>query len=222
MSRRPISPGTRVGWSSRTGSKCRRARRAAEHPRACSYACVGHEGDGAKGDGYRLASSRVSLVLAMEVALSRRQTKSAARNPPVDPRHEPCQPTLGCSPDPWRTPQARHQCGSNLGRQIYGRSTGTPIARMEDVPARCCTGLCQFRPNRVKYGRTRTTSTTLFRVCQQCRVSVSPGRVRDYSYAWHAGVQAKLAERAVRRKMRRSQSPSLLSPPRASLRADRR
>lgn len=133
---------------------------------------VGHEGDGAKGDGYRLASSRVSLVLAMEVALSRRQTKSAARNPPVDPRHEPCQPTLGCSPDPWRTPQARHQCGSNLGRQIYGRSAGTPIARMEDVPARCCTGLCQFRPNRVKYGRTRTTSTTLFRVCQQCRVSV--------------------------------------------------
>jgi len=117
----------------------------------------------------------------MEVALSRRQTKSAARNPPVDPRHERCQPTLGCSPDPWRTPQARHQCGSNLGRQIYGRSAGTPIARMEDVPARCCTGLCQFRPNRVKYGRTRTTSTTLFRVCQQCRVSVSPGRVRDYS-----------------------------------------
>src|SRR5262249_14345540 len=35
-------------------------------------------------------------------------TKGAARNPPIDPQHEPCQPALGCSPDPWRQPQAPH------------------------------------------------------------------------------------------------------------------
>jgi hypothetical protein len=30
----------------------------------------------------------------MEVALSRRKTEGAARNPPIDPRHEPCQPAV--------------------------------------------------------------------------------------------------------------------------------
>jgi hypothetical protein len=48
------------------------------------------------------------FVLAMEVPFSRRQTKSAGRNSPIDPRHEPRQPALGRSSDPWRTPQARH------------------------------------------------------------------------------------------------------------------
>jgi hypothetical protein len=33
----------------------------------------------------------------MEVALSRRQTEGPARNPPIDPRHEPRQPVLGRS-----------------------------------------------------------------------------------------------------------------------------
>jgi len=46
--------------------------------------------------------------------------KVPLENPPIDPRHEPRQPALGCSPDPWRTPQARHQSGSDLGRQTYG------------------------------------------------------------------------------------------------------
>jgi hypothetical protein len=39
-------------------------------------------------DGYPLASCRFSFVLAMEVAMSRRQTEGGARNPPTDPRHE--------------------------------------------------------------------------------------------------------------------------------------
>jgi hypothetical protein len=46
------------------------------------------------GDGHPLAADRVSLVLAMEVARSRRQTGGPARNPPIDPRHEPRQPIL--------------------------------------------------------------------------------------------------------------------------------
>jgi hypothetical protein len=69
-----------------------------------------------------LASGRVSLVLALEVALSRRQTESAARHSSIDPEYEPRQPALGRSPDPWRTPQARHRCRSNLGRQVYGKT----------------------------------------------------------------------------------------------------
>src|SRR5262245_35693868 len=69
----------------------------------------------------------------MEVALSSRQAKSATRNPPADPRHEPRQPAVRRSPDPRRTPQARHRCGSDLGGQIYGKTQETSIARMEDV-----------------------------------------------------------------------------------------
>ncbi|TPW00470.1 MAG: hypothetical protein USCAAHI_00084 [Beijerinckiaceae bacterium] len=62
--------------------------------------------------------------------MSRRQTEGGARNP----HHEPGQPAVGCSPDPWRTPQARHRCWSNLGRQIHGKAQETPISRLEDVP----------------------------------------------------------------------------------------
>src|SRR5215831_12760771 len=49
-----------------------------------------HLGDRQAGDGHPLASGRVSVVLAMEVARSRRQTESASRNPPIDPRHVDC------------------------------------------------------------------------------------------------------------------------------------
>ena len=94
-----------------------------------------HLGDRQAGDGHPLASGRVSVVLAMEVARSSRQAKSATRNPPADPRHEPRQPAVGRSPDPRRTPQARHRCGSDLGREIYGKTPETSIARMEDVLA---------------------------------------------------------------------------------------
>ena len=97
--------------------------------------CSEHLGDRQAGDGHPLASGRVSLVLAMEVALSSRQTEGPARNPSVDPRHEPRQPALGRSADPRRTPQARHRCGSNLGRQIYGETQETPVAMVEDLPA---------------------------------------------------------------------------------------
>src|SRR5262245_1698256 len=61
----------------------------------------------------------------MEVPFSRRQTESTTRNPPIDPRHEPRQPAVGRSPDPRRTPQTRHRCGSDLGRKIYGKTQET-------------------------------------------------------------------------------------------------
>jgi transposase InsO family protein len=84
---------------------------------------------------YPLASCWFSFVLAMEVAISRRQTEGGARRPAVDPRHEPRQPAVGRSPDPWRTPQTRHRRWSNLGRQIHGKTQETPISRLEDVPS---------------------------------------------------------------------------------------
>ena len=87
------------------------------------------------GDGHLLASCRVSFVLAMKVAMSRRQAKGASRNPPADPRHEPGQPAVGCSPASWRTPQARHQHWSNLGRQIHSKAQKTPVSRVEDFSA---------------------------------------------------------------------------------------
>src|SRR5450631_3212335 len=71
----------------------------------------------------------------MEVAISLWQAKGAARNSAVDPRHEPRQPAVGRSPDPWRTAQARYRRGSNLGRQIHGKAQGAPIPRVEDIPS---------------------------------------------------------------------------------------
>ena len=90
------------------------------------------------GDRHPLASCRFSFVLAMEVEVSRRQTKGPARNSPTDPRHEPGQPALGRSQDPWRTSQARHRRWPNLGRQIHGKAQKAAIPRLEDVPAQPC------------------------------------------------------------------------------------
>ena len=47
---------------------------------------------------------RDTFVLAMEVEMSRRQAHGLARNSPTDPRHEPGQPAVGRSQQPWRTP----------------------------------------------------------------------------------------------------------------------
>src|SRR6201993_3711195 len=88
----------------------------------------------------------------MEVAISRRQTEGPARNPPINPRHEPRQPVLGALADPRRTAQARHRRGSTLGHQIYGETQETPVARVEDLPAQprrrdCRNGsLCRSDP----------------------------------------------------------------------------
>ena len=67
--------------------------------------------------------------------MSRRQTKGAARNSPADPRQEPGEPSVGRSPDPWRTPQTRHRRRANLGRQIYGKAWEASIPRVEDIPS---------------------------------------------------------------------------------------
>ncbi len=81
---------------------------------------------------------RASLVLAMEVALSLRQTEGGAGNPPIDPRYEPGQSTVGRSEDPWRTAQTWDRRWPNVGRQIYGEAQETSLARLEDVPPQSC------------------------------------------------------------------------------------
>ena len=100
--------------------------------------CSERPSDRKAGDCYPLASRWFSLVLAMEVAISRWQAKGAARNSPIDPRHEPRQSAVGCSSNPWRTPQARHRNWPDLGRQVHGKVQETPIARVEDVPPQSC------------------------------------------------------------------------------------
>jgi len=82
--------------------------------------------DRGAGDCYRLASCWLSFVLAMEVEMSRRQTKGAVRNSPTDPRHEPRQPTLGCSPDSRRTPQARNEVGQTSVAKYMARHRRPP------------------------------------------------------------------------------------------------
>ncbi len=91
-------------------------------------------GDRGAGDCYPLASCRFSFVLAMEVEMSRRQTKGPPRNSPTDPRNELGQSTLGRSQDPWRTPQAWHRRWANLGRQVHGKAQEAAVPRLEDVP----------------------------------------------------------------------------------------
>ena len=95
-------------------------------------------GDRRTPNGRPLASCRLSLVLALEVAVTQRQTNGAARNSPADPRDEPRQSSLGRSEDPWRTSQARHRCGPNLSRQIHGKAQETSFPTLEDVPAQSC------------------------------------------------------------------------------------
>ena len=72
--------------------------------------------------------------LAMEVAISRWQAKGAARNSPIDPRHELRQSAVGCSSNPWRTPQARHRNWPDLGRQRQCKFSAGLLAR---TPCSC-------------------------------------------------------------------------------------
>src|SRR5471030_2526907 len=85
-----------------------------------------------------MASRRFSLVLAMEVAMSGRQTKGRARNSPTDPRNESLQSALGRSQDPWRTSQTRHRRWPNVGRQIHDTAQKAAIPGLEDVSAQPC------------------------------------------------------------------------------------
>jgi hypothetical protein len=88
-------------------------------------------GDRKAGDSHPLASRWFSLVLAMEVAISRRQTKGAARNSPIDLGNEFRQSAVGCSPDPRRALQARHRNWPDLGRHADGARLNGSLRRSD-------------------------------------------------------------------------------------------
>src|SRR3954451_22127221 len=90
------------------------------------------------GNRYPLASGRLSLLLALEIASAFRQAERNAGNSATDPGDDPRQSALGRSPHPWRTPQARHRCRPDLRRQVYGAAKATSVARLENLPPQPC------------------------------------------------------------------------------------
>src|SRR4051794_2391068 len=101
-------------------------------------AYFGRAHDRRAGNSYPLASSRLPLLLALEIASACRQAERCAGNPAADPGNEPRQSALGRSPHPWRTPQARHRCWPDLSRQVHGVAKATSVARLENVPPQSC------------------------------------------------------------------------------------
>src|SRR6478672_8989926 len=90
------------------------------------------------GNGYSVASGRLSLLLALEIASACRQAQRPARNSATDPGDEPGQSALGRSPHPWRAPQARHRRRPDHSRQVHGAAKTTSLARLENVPPQPC------------------------------------------------------------------------------------
>src|SRR3954449_2589388 len=90
------------------------------------------------GNSYPLASRRLPLLLALEIASACRQAKRPARNSAADPEDQSCQSALGRSTHPWRTSQARHRCRPDLCRQVHGAAKTTSVARLENVPSQSC------------------------------------------------------------------------------------
>src|SRR5882672_9563683 len=74
-----------------------------------------------------------SIVLALEIQMARRETESAAGDPSADPEHEPCQPTLGCTPHPWRPAQTRHRCRPDERCKIHGPGAARALTWLEDL-----------------------------------------------------------------------------------------
>src|SRR6476660_7620396 len=86
----------------------------------------GHPHDRRAGNCYPLASRRLPLLLALEIASTCRQAERCAGNPAADPGDEPRQSALGRSAHPWRAPQARHRRRPDLRCEVYGAAKATP------------------------------------------------------------------------------------------------
>src|SRR6478735_8924723 len=94
----------------------------------------GHPHDRRAGNCYPLASRRLPLLLALEIASTCRQAERCAGNPAADPGDEPRQSALGRSPHSWRAPQARYRHRPDLRCEVYGAAKATSVARLENVP----------------------------------------------------------------------------------------
>ena len=100
--------------------------------------CVECRGHCPARDGHPLASGGLPPLLALEVALAWWAAKSSTGDPAPDPRDEPGQPTLGRSPHPRRTAEARDRCRAVDGRQVHGEGRARAVADLEDFPAQPC------------------------------------------------------------------------------------
>src|SRR6476661_10864856 len=98
----------------------------------------GRHHDRGAGNSYPLASGRLSLLLALEIAAACRQAQRPAGHSATDPGNEPGQSALGRSPNSWRAPQARHRRRPDLSRQVHGAAKTTSVARLESVPPQPC------------------------------------------------------------------------------------
>src|SRR6478736_3871030 len=145
----------------------------------------GHPHDRRAGNCYPLASGRLSLLLALEIASTCRQAERCAGNPAADPGDEPRQSALGRSAHPWRTPQARHRCRPDLSRQVHGAAKTTSLARLENVPPQPC--------RRDRLNRPLRGSDDLIQVI--VRTSNSPTRPQTNPLDW----RHKVADRGMDR-----------------------
>ena len=83
----------------------------------------------------RLASGRLSLLLALEVALSRRAATAGDGPPRADPADEHREPALGRTAHPRRTGQARF-CGRSIECcQVHGEATRATKSGMAHLSA---------------------------------------------------------------------------------------
>src|SRR3954471_1712895 len=86
-------------------------------------------------DACSLASSRLSLLLALEVALSRRAATAGVGSPRADPADEHREPVMGRTAHPRRTAQARF-CGRPIECcQVYDQATRATQTGMAHLSA---------------------------------------------------------------------------------------
>src|SRR5271166_3292150 len=89
-------------------------------------------------DRHSLAPCWVQSLLALEVEASPGKTDGAARDPPIDPRDEPCQSAVGSSTDPWRTAQTRHRYRADECGQVYGAEERATVTGLADISTQPC------------------------------------------------------------------------------------
>src|ERR1019366_4237771 len=87
------------------------------------------------GDRPKMAPRRVQIVLALEIETSWWPTNCTAGDTQAHPRDGHRQSAMGSAADPRRVAQARNRCRADERGQVYGQSTRTTVARLEDVPA---------------------------------------------------------------------------------------
>src|SRR3984893_15158906 len=91
-------------------------------------------GDCQAGDRSQMASRWLPFILAMGIESAGREANSSAGDTQAYPRDEHCQSSVGSTPDPWRTPQARRRSRTDERGQVHGQATRPAVPGLEDIP----------------------------------------------------------------------------------------